>query len=202
MGIFALFCARLSYIRQHSSFYKKSIIMLISSFLIIIAGYFIYASPFFFRMEQLVYGGSASDINRLTLIQEAIGVWLINLKTFVMGIGYDNFRLFSALQSYSHSTPLELLSCTGIVGFFLFMGFLYLLVRKFILLYKFALDRESRTIMFSILIFLFIFLFFTLAAVMHDSRELLPILGALAAFGQYHFRLLEVKARESKYNSY
>jgi len=190
LGLFVLFYVRLMYKQHGSSSLRKSMIVLISIFLIVISGYFIYTSPFFFRVEQLFYGGSISDINRLILAKEAIHVWLMNLKTFFFGVGYDNFRLFSEFRTYSHSTLLELLSCTGIIGFILFIGFLFLLSRKFIFLYKNAYDQESKGVFFTMLIFLTIFSFFMLAAVLQASRELLPMLGCIAAFGQYRLQLL------------
>ena len=191
LGLFVLFLTRLLYTGQRSSFYKKSMVLLISSALIIIAGYFIYVSPFFFRIQQLIYGGSAGDVNRYYLVSDAIHVWLRNWKTFFIGVGYDNFRFVSDLQSNSHSTPLELLACNGIIGCSLFMGFLFLLFRKFVLLYRQAMNPELKRIFISIIIFLFIYSFFMLTHVLHASRELLPILGGLAAFGQYHVRLLK-----------
>jgi O-antigen ligase len=192
IGLFVLFLTRLLYIRQTSA-YKKSVVILISVLLIVIAGYFIYTSPFFFRMKQLLYLESDSDINRLNLVGEAIQVWLMNGKTFLMGVGYDNFQFFSHLQTYSHSTPLELLASNGIIGLSMFLGFFVLLVRKFVFLYNHALSQKLKSVFFSTLIFLLVFSFFMLAAVMHESRELLPILGSLAAFGQYHVRLLRQK---------
>lgn len=186
IALFALFAGRLFYMRQHKSVFRKGLVILGSAALIIVAGYFIYASPFFFRLQEEVYSKSGSTLNRWTLVGEAIEVWLTNLKTFVMGVGYDNFRLFSVFQTYSHSTPTELLANNGIVGFCLFAGFLFLLFRKFIFLYRRAPDRELRSAFFLVLIFLSVFTFFSVAAVMHDARELLPVLGGLAAFGQYH----------------
>jgi O-antigen ligase len=190
LGLFVLFLTRLLYARQQSSFYKKSLILLIAAALIIIAGYFIYRSPFFFRLEQLIYGGSTGDVNRYYLLNDAVHVWLRNVKTFFIGVGYDNFRFVSDLQSNTHSTPLELLACNGIVGCSLFMGFLFLLFRKFVLLYRWTMNPEIKRLFILIIIFLFVFSFFMLTHVLHASRELLPILGALAAFGQYHLRLL------------
>lgn len=198
VGLFVLFLARLLYIRQRSSFYRRSFILLVSSFLITIAGYFIYKSPFFFRIEQLFYGESVSDIRRFDLLGEATHVWLMNLKTFFMGVGYDNFRLFGSLQTNAHNTLLELLACNGIIGFFLFISFLFLLIRKYILIYRTVSDQELKSTLFSILIFLFIYSFFMLSDVLSDSREMLPVLGCLGAFGQYHLlrisRINEVAA--------
>jgi O-antigen ligase len=187
IGLFVLFFTRLLYLRQHSS-YRKSLIILISVFLIAITGYFIYTSPFFFRVEE--FGRAETDIKRFELAGEAIKVWLMNWKTFIMGVGYENFRLFSRYQTYAHSTPFELLASNGIVGLSLFMGFLVLLFRKFIDLYRHALDQELKSTFFSALIFLSLYSLFMLAEPLHDSRELLPILGCLAAFGQYHLRRL------------
>ena len=190
IGLFVFFVARLMYIRQHSSFYKKILVIMISVLLIILVGYFIYMSPFFSRMEQLVYMASTSDTERYDLALEAINVWLMNGKTFLIGVGYDNFRSFSYLQTYSHNTPLELLASNGIIGLFLFMGFFFLLFRRFLFLYRQIFSQELRSILFSVLIFLSIFSFFMISAVLQDSRELMPILGCLAAFGQFHVRLI------------
>lgn len=188
IGLFVLFLTGLLYRRQRSSPSKKILTLAVAASLIMCAGYFIYTSPFFFRMEQLFSGGSVSDINRWDLAKEAVGVWLMNGKTFLMGVGYGNFSSFSELQTYSHSTPLELLASNGIVGFFLFMGFMFILIRKFVFLYQHALDKDLQSIFFGVLIYLAIFVVFMLAAVMHESRELLPILGAVSAYGQYHLR--------------
>jgi len=190
LAMLALFMARLLYIRRKSSLWQKSLVIAVSIVLVIVVGYFIYTSPFFFRMEQL-FGGlsNISDANRLDLAKEAAGVWLMNVRTFVMGVGYDQFWKFSSLGTYAHSTPLELLASNGLVGFSLFIGFLFLLWRKFLRLYRKTSDQDLKSLFFAIMIFLLIYSFFMLAAVLHESRELLPILGCLAAFGQYHLRL-------------
>ncbi len=190
LALLVLFLTRLAYTRQKSSFYQKSFILLTAAALVIVAGYFIYRSPFFFRIERLIYGGDAGDVNRTYLASDAIRIWLTNGRTFLFGVGHDNFRFVSDLQSNSHSTPLELLACNGLVGFSLFTGFLVLLFRKFVLLYQRAVDPELRRTFFLIIVFLFIYFFFMLTHVLHVSRELLPIMGGLAAFGQYYVRLL------------
>ena len=190
LALFVLFLARLLYTRRNSTLYQKSFILLGAAVMIVVAGYFIYRSPFFFRVQQLVYGGDAGDVNRYYLASDALKIWLRDWRTFLIGVGYDNFRFVSDLQTNSHSTPLELLACNGLVGFSLFMGFLGLLFRKFVLLYKRAVDPELRRTFFLIIVFLFVYSFFMFTHVLHTSRELLPILGALAAYGQYRLRLL------------
>lgn len=189
LGLFVLFFSRLLYLRQRSAL-SKAMIILASSGLIITAGYFIYASPFFFRIQQLLQGGETGDVNRIYLAQDAMNIWLTNVKTFFAGVGYDNFRFMNDLQSNSHATPLELLACLGLVGFTLFMGFFVLLFRKFARLYRSAPGQEDKTRYFSIIIFLCIYSFFMVAHVLHVSRELLPILGCFAAYGQYQVHLM------------
>jgi O-antigen ligase len=198
VAVFVLFLTRILYMRQQSSLGGKSLILLISLSLIILSGYFILTSPFYFRMQELFYGESAGDIKRLELARESIGVWLMNWKTFFMGVGYENFSLFSRYQTVAHATPLELLASNGIVGCSLFLGFLILLFRKFIFLYRHALNQKSKSIFFSVLIFLFLYTFFMLTDVLSDSREMLPILGCLGAFGQYHLlRLRQTQTDEA-----
>lgn len=48
--------------------------------------------------------------------------WSIFLEHPVFGIGYRCFSSVSSFEYFTHSTYMELLSCTGAVGFLLFMG--------------------------------------------------------------------------------
>ncbi len=187
VALFVVFLGRLLYLSQRSSFFKRILIVLTSFILIIGAGYFIFVSPFFFRVQQLVYGESGSDFNRYYLAKEAVHVWLTNWKTFFIGVGYDQFRSFSGLQAYAHSTPFELVASNGLLGLSLFMAFLTLLARKFVVLYRGALDQGAKIFYFLALLFLSYYSLFMLAAVLHDSRELLPIIGGLAAIAQVRF---------------
>lgn len=190
IALFALFLTRLLYIREKRSFYRKSVIIVASILMIILVSLFIYTSPFFRRIEEFYSGRSDSDIKRIELAGEAIKVWRMNWKTFFMGVGHDNFRLFSYYQDYSHSTPFELLANNGLIGFLLFIGFLFLFFQRFLFLYRHASDGQLAAIFFASLIFLFVYSFFMVAAVLHDSRELMPILGCAAAYGQHHLRKL------------
>ena len=191
LALLVLFVTRLLYKRKAETPLRKGLVVLASAAIIIVAGYFIYRSPFFFRMQQLFAGiANVSDANRVELATEAVEVWLMNFRTFFIGVGYDNFRSYSALQTYAHSTPLELLASTGLIGCALFLGFCGLIFRKFMRLFRAASDAESKSLFFAIEIFLFIFLFFMATAVLHDSKELLPILGCLAGYGGYRLRRL------------
>lgn len=75
-------------------------------------------------------GSGTSGINRLldNFNSKSFGgrtsLYLIAFKIFqkapVFGVGYNGFSVVSNLNYYSHSTYMELLSCTGVVGFLLF----------------------------------------------------------------------------------
>jgi len=75
-------------------------------------------------------GSGTSGINRLldNFNTKSYGgrtrLYVIAFKIFlqkpIFGVGYYGFSVVSNLHYYSHSTYMELLSCTGIVGFLLF----------------------------------------------------------------------------------
>lgn len=191
LALLVLFVTRLLFKRENLTPMRRGLIVLASAALILVAAYFIYTSPFFFRMQQLLAGlSNASDANRLELAREAVEVWLTNVRTFFVGVGFDSFWTHSKLGVYAHSTPLELLASTGIVGCALFLGFLGLLFTRFIGLYRKAAEDGSKQLFFAIEILLFIYTFFMATAVLYDAKELLPILGCLAGYGQYRLRQL------------
>jgi len=191
LGLFVIFATRLLKSRQNRTVFQKVFPIALSIMLILFVGYFIYTSPYFFRIQQLSAGGDEGDVIRFQLFKEALSTWLMNERTFVMGVGHDNFRNFSAYQDYSHSTPFELLASNGIVGFVLFLGFLGLLFRRFIRLYKIDFECKYKNLYFAIVSYLFIFSIFLVGAILHESRELIPILGCVSAFGQYRLNRIE-----------
>jgi len=189
LALMVLFVTRLLYKRQNITRFQKGLMVIASAALIVLAGYFIYTSPFFFRMKSLFAGiSNASDANRWELAREAIEVWLTSARTFFVGVGYDNFWSYSSLGVYAHSTPLELLASCGIIGCSLFLGFLGVLGDKFLRLTRGAPDGDSRSLYFAIDILLVIFTFFMATAVLYDSKELPPILGCLAGYGSFRLR--------------
>lgn len=193
LALLSIFVARLFYIRQKPQGWQKTFVIAASIVLILAVGYVIYTSPFFFRMEQFLSGmANPSDINRMILATEAAEVWLTNGLTFLTGVGYGQFWKYSSLGSYAHSTPLELLANNGLIGFALFAGFLIVLWRKYLRLYKRTSEHYQKSEYFAVIVFLLIYTFFMLSSVLHESRELIPILGCLAAFGQYHLRKKEL----------
>ena len=55
---------------------------------------------------------------RTNLYKEA---WEVFIQNPIFGIGYKSFERLSNIDNYTHSTYMELLSCTGLVGFALFL---------------------------------------------------------------------------------
>ena len=78
------------------------------------------------------FSGSGTALNRLierfnsdsfggrTELYDA--AWEIFMQHPIVGIGYNCFRVVGGYGYFTHSTYMELLACTGIVGFILFMG--------------------------------------------------------------------------------
>ena len=78
------------------------------------------------------FSGSGTALNRLierfnsdsfggrTELYDA--AWEIFLQHPIVGIGYNCFRVLGGYGYFTHSTYMELLACTGIVGFILFLG--------------------------------------------------------------------------------
>lgn len=74
----------------------------------------------------------SSSTGRMEMYQIAFN--LVKEYPF-FGVGYDNFKSFSGLGVYSHSTYAEVLSCTGIIGTLIYLSIYISITRKLIRLY-------------------------------------------------------------------
>lgn len=74
-----------------------------------------------------------------------VEAWEVFKQHPVFGIGYKCFEYLSNSELYTHSTYMELLSCSGIVGFVLF---LYPFVRASIVAWKHRKTDMGRTLIF------------------------------------------------------
>lgn len=91
----------------------------------------------FFVVANIVtsFSGTGTGLNRLierfnsdsfggrTTLYDA--AWEYFLQHPIVGIGYNCFRVVSGYGFFTHSTYMELLSCTGTVGFILYMWPVY-----------------------------------------------------------------------------
>lgn len=115
-------------------------------------------------------------------------------KTFLAGVGHENFKDMNLLGKYSHSTITETLVASGIFGFLLYFGSLFFLIRHFNKLRKITLGSKHFSTVFlpdsdST------FLFFNTAAVMYDSRDFWPLMGVMSSYGLYISRLDETNKK-------
>ncbi len=148
------------------------------------AFHLVIASPFGMRFDELQEQGlQASAGGRRELGLAAIRMWLDNP---ILGVGFDRYRFLSVPYGgvwgqYSHSTPLELLSCTGVVGFAIYVVAFYFLGAEIWGARKLASGVE----LILVNTFLGVFALFTLFmvfAVLHDSWSFLPLMSAASAY--------------------
>lgn len=185
LGI-AIFSAMISWwvIKRHrKSFLKFFGALIASASLLTGALYYVYHSPFFNRLE-LFFSGSdtGSTAERYYLASTALALWIDDIKTFILGVGYDNFRYHNQLHTYSHSTVTETLVTTGIIGFVLYFSGLYLLGKRLFIIQRHPYSQDSRTPIYMGLVFVLLFVLFNISAVMCASREFWPLVGIISSY--------------------
>lgn len=169
--------------RHRKSFLKFSGAIIAAGVLLTGSVYYIYHSPFFFRLELFFTGGdTGSTAQRYYLAETAIRIWLGDVRTFLIGLGYDNFRFHNQLRTYSHSTVTETLVTTGIVGFLLYFSCLFILGKRLLKLQRIALYRDSMPSIYMGLAFVLLFVFFSINAVMCASREFWPLIALVSSY--------------------
>lgn len=164
--------------RHRKSIVKFAAAIIVSGILLAGSAYYVYRSPFFFRLERLLTDDNteSSPNKRLYLVVTATRVWIDDFKTFLLGVGYDNFRFYNQLQTYSHSTISETLVCTGIVGFGFYFGGLYILSRRL-----FSLKRHT-FLGWMGMSFVVLFVFLSINAVLCASREFWPLTAMISSY--------------------
>lgn len=193
--LFAVFTGWLFIQENKHSFWKTLLASILALALISLTLYYVYNSPFFDRMQNMVSGDPHSTAHRIYLINTAIETWLEGGKTFLAGVGNGNFKDMNILGKYSHSTITETLVASGIIGFLLYFGSLFFLIRQFNHLRKITLGSRHFSTVFFCLILILLFLFFNSAAVMYDSRDFWPLMGVMSSYGMYISRLNEVNKK-------
>ena len=119
--------------------------------------YFIRSFSDFALFQRLSRLGSSngSDLRRILYV-EAIETWL---KHPFFGVGYNQFLEYSSSGLYSHSIYAELLSCTGLFGFLLFMlPVLYILYSMIRDLFSDKSKRNYQSAMLLVIVLLELFL--------------------------------------------
>ncbi len=121
-------------------------------------------------VEGTGYEGSAET--RLHYISLGIDIWKDNP---VLGVGFNNFRVFSGRQ-YSHNNFVELLSTLGIVGFILFyLFYLFTLLN--------VLKIKERDLRISAIFFIIVFVVMDYAWVSYYTIPYLMMWVMLSSLG-------------------
>ena len=187
--LFAMFTGWLFIQENKHSFWKTMLASIMALSLIGVTIFYVYNSPFFERMETMINGDTHSTAHRIYLINAAIDTWLDGGKTFLAGVGHENFKDMNLLGKYSHSTITETLVASGIIGFLLYFGSLFFMIRQFNHLRNITLGSGHFSTVFFCLILILLFLFFNSAAVMYDSRDFWPLMGVMSSYGLYISKL-------------
>lgn len=154
---------------------------------IILFIYFKYGTSFAAISTTLMYrlnvlsGKSVTDLHRWELIVDALKVFGDHA---VFGVGWNNYRFYSAFQQYSHNTYVEVLACTGVSGS-VFAYYLWLLIGKNY--YKNVRRYKNSAAKLSVIILLAITLFIDTGQIMYYNSSLLMIFHFLYAVSSTEF---------------
>jgi O-antigen ligase len=140
---------------------------------------FILCSPYGTRVRDLLGGRmDQSAGERMTMGQVGLQLWS---RHPVFGAGLDQFRAHYG-GTYSHSTVIEVLVSTGLMGFVLYFGALAAAAARAFAVARNIVDGEPFRVALVALVFAVLFSFFNLFAVMYDDRLLWPLLGGFCGF--------------------
>ncbi len=123
MWVLFAFRTRVSQVRR--SIRIMSTLVLVASVVFVIIRYgshFYLASDTITRRMQDLESTEGTWTIRLSMISDAL---LVFIKNPVIGVGLNNYRLYSSFSAYSHNTFVEVLACTGLLG-----GWLFFMVLK------------------------------------------------------------------------
>lgn len=149
----------LSYLPQrHIKEYKKRAIviycLLFLCVIILLLSYSIYyQTPLAGRVTSLIEEGGGK---RAILIQLAIDLFY---RSPIYGVGFNNFSSYNYMYGYySHSNIYEIISCTGMIGFFLYYSVYFVINAKIIRFIKISKTENNITQLKFIYLILAIFL--------------------------------------------
>jgi len=178
IALFILFVFQYFYLIKYLA--KNIFIKILNITLLTISAYYIFkyisSTIFYSRLEGLINGDKESYSDRAEILLESLDTWLNNP---LLGVGFDSSRLYSSHNMPSHSSVMETLASTGIIGFilyfsiFLFLGISCFRIYKFSKKYKFI---ELKKEVSYLIIFLGFFLFFNFFAILYNSRLLWPFI--------------------------
>ena len=129
---------------------------------------------------------NASSITRLAMIEEA---WGLFKQRPVIGYGFDNFRVISVFETYSHNNYVEVLTALGSVGFFIYYFFPFKLLISSIKLRKKGSTKHN-----VIIVFMSLILFMDTALVSYSHLITHVIIASCSSYYFYLQRLEKVSS--------
>ncbi|CAI8872711.1 O-antigen ligase family protein [Priestia megaterium] len=83
----------------------------------------------FFVDSKLTRDSTESDLTRVRMYDEALKIFE---EYPIFGVGYNGYKIISGMGTYSHSTYMEVLSNTGLVGFVIYFSIYVSIFFKYI----------------------------------------------------------------------
>ena len=147
--------------------------------LMAIATLLVLHSPYGSRVRDLLSGKTdESAARRADMARTGMRLWT---RCPILGAGLHRFRIYYG-DSYSHSTPIEVLTSTGLIGLTVYFSALILLVTRIFVLTKTAIDDDVLRAGIVVAVSTLLFSLFNLFAVMHSDRLLWPLIGGFSGF--------------------
>ena len=146
------------------------------------------SSSMLFRLKQL-NGESGGVIRRIDLIKDAFGIFI---KNPIVGVGWNNYKLYSFSGQHSHNTYVEILACTGIVGSS-FAYYLLVLLLKYV--FQFAKRVSNKVDAVNLISLTIAFLFINVGQILYYNSSLIMIMHliiAICLLEKYNNRTEEV----------
>lgn len=129
-------------------------------------------------LDRLLKGSTTGDKVRIDMMKKGLELFK---KNIIFGVGFNNYRVVSGFNSYSHSTYIEVLACTGIIGSILYFIPYYTIFKKLIIKLKSSKTSEIKNI--KLMLALFIIFIFLGAGVIHFYEiESAIVFGLIIAF--------------------
>lgn len=149
------------------------------------------ASPFGHRLEVVVAGDSESSADSRWDMATA-GLRLFS-ENPLFGIGFDRYRYeswrYGAVQgAYSHSTPVEVLANTGIIGLLLYSASFFWMFRELLQARKQGSNKSERLWFGGSICLVVLFAWFSLFSVSFEDKLTWPLLGAFLGYATHRTR--------------
>lgn len=134
------------------------------------------------RLQNSSVGDDISLTTRLALYQEG---WDLFLSSPITGVGIGHFMYYSSMNAYAHSDFLEVLSTTGIIGFFLYGAIYFVLWKRLNSLHRLSINNEFSYQIGLFKAFIITLTFIGLGRPNFNSIETMFVIASLIGYSHY-----------------